>query len=465
MTAWCALALSLAILLGARPVRSQESLPDEPSSPRDAEREAPAESTSGIEEAGDTPAAKEPDPLPDPASNPDGGAPTAEFELLPPDEGSTPESEDAASETPETRSASGDAALPPKEPGAVSPTAAPRADVAPEGGAGADVRQDDEGMKLTLGADLETFVGQGTFVADSGARNPYFAWLLTLRPMLMPTKSTRVFVVQSLSQELSNTDSDIRNYRVLLTDTLLGGRVTYYTWPLTKTSFDAGLIAQFPTSISSRYETLVFALRPGLGLVQPMVPGLTLLFRTEFRKNFHAYTSPVASADDVGDHVFLARQGGNELLGTSRVSPGGNNVSYEFWNRVLVSYAFLEHWAFQGLLLVVNGFTYENYPLDELSGVGAKAGRGRRDQALAELSVGRNWNDRYTLSGGVITQGSLTPADGRGVRFPFFDFTSASRNLTSFFVRFSIDFGVLGAPQKLATTPNLATGARAAKAF
>jgi hypothetical protein len=103
-----------------------------------------------------------------------------------------------------------------------------------------------------LAADLETYLGQGTFVANSGARNPYVAWLLTLRPMLKPTKATSVFLVQYVSQEFTKTDSDTRNYRVLLSDTLLGGRVTYYTWPRTKTALDAGLIAHFPTSISSR---------------------------------------------------------------------------------------------------------------------------------------------------------------------------------------------------------------------
>jgi hypothetical protein len=272
-------------------------------------------------------------------------------------------------------------------------------------------------------------------------------------------------LIQYVSQEFTKTDSDTRNYRVLLSDTLLGGRVTYYTWPRTKTALDAGLIVHFPTSISSRYQTLLFALRPGLSLVQPIVPGLNVLFRTEFQKNFHSYTSPVGRVEDVGENVFLGREGGNELLGSALISPGGNNISYRFWNRLLVAYDFLESWSFRGALLVVNGFTYESYPLDEMSGEGARAGRGQRDEALAELGVGRTWLDKYTLSGGVITQGSLTPADGRGVRFPFFDFTSASRNLTAFFVRFSIDYPVLGAPQKTQSAPTLASGRRSAQAF
>ena len=45
-------------------------------------------------------------------------------------------------------------------------------------------------------------------------------------------------------------------------------------------------------------------------------------------------------------------------------------------------------------------------------------GEGRqRDRALTELSLGYTWDDMYNLSGGVVTQGSLTPADGRGIRF------------------------------------------------
>lgn len=307
---------------------------------------------------------------------------------------------------------------------------------------------------LDLGADLTSFLGRGTFVTNSGVRNPYFARLLTLRPMLMPTPKTRLFLFQNISQELTQTDTDTRNARVLLSDTLLGGRFDFATWPLTKTSFNVGLIATLPTSIASRYETLRFSLRPGLGLTQPLSSKVVLLLRTEFSKNFHAYTSPVGDFDlDSGS--FLARQGGSELVNSGRVSPGGNNVSYEFWNRAILSYAFAEGWAFNTLLIVVNSFTYESFPLDERSGEGAKAGRGQRDLAYAEINAGYTWQSRYNLSGGIITQGSLTTADGQGIRFPFFDFSSDYRNLTSFFLRFSATLPVLGAPETR-TMPNIA---------
>lgn len=358
--------------------------------------------------------------------------------------------------------AQSDSASPP--PGAQSDGASP-----PPSPAAADAQPsaaEENRLRLLLGADFETDLGQGTFVANSHARNPYVAWLMTLRPMLMPTKASRIFVFQSISQELTDTDSDTRNRRVLLSDTLLGGRLTFYTVPRTKTSFNIGLIAQFPTSISSRYQTLRLALRPGLGLTQPIVPGLTLLLRTEFRKNFHAYTSPVGKVDDEGSNVFLGRQGGGEFVGDARISPGGNNISYDFWNRALLSYSFLDGWAANAILIVINGFTYEGYPIDDSSGVGAKAGRGQRDQAYAELSGGYTWGGKYTLGGGVLTQGSLTPADGKGIRFPFFDFSSTAQNLTSLFLRLSITYPLLGAPQKSRAMPNVArTQARSPRAF
>jgi hypothetical protein len=81
-----------------------------------------------------------------------------------------------------------------------------------------------------------------------------------------------------------------------------------------------------------------------------------------------------------------------------------------------------------------HSWTYESFPLDEYSGVGAKGGRGRRDSHGGSLSANYQLLDQISLGLGMATGGPTRTADDKHIRFPFFNFSGPESNMTTFFV-------------------------------
>lgn len=154
-----------------------------------------------------------------------------------------------------------------------------------------------------------------------------------------------------------------------------------------------------------------------------------LAYRLRYNKQFHQYTNAVLDTAELDDAPIF-RAGGAEDLGGGLVASSFQNTSFFFRNRLLVSWSISDAWTFQGMYRVTNAFTYYSAPLDERSGVFAKEGRGRSDTQLGMLSL--NWT-----GGGWIVSGSTTTwsvpfsADNSTYRFPFWDFISASDNITT----------------------------------
>jgi hypothetical protein len=81
-----------------------------------------------------------------------------------------------------------------------------------------------------------------------------------------------------------------------------------------------------------------------------------------------------------------------------------------------------------------HSWTYESFDLDEQSGVGARAGRGRSDSHGGSLMVNYFPSARFALTAGMGTGGPTRTDDDKRIRFPFFNFSGPENNLTSFFV-------------------------------
>ncbi|MEN9581013.1 MAG: hypothetical protein RJA70_4022 [Pseudomonadota bacterium] len=293
--------------------------------------------------------------------------------------------------------------------------------------------------------DLTSQLGSGTFLRGNGfGDNPLFDYALTLQPTWKFKDRTQVDLLMSLSQELTDSDDTAEQQQLLLSDLRLGVRRNLHTFERSKTALGGQLYAYIPTSLTSRGETLVTALEAQINVTQP-VADFALLFRTAARKNFHSYTSPVVDVEDNSLATCLAREGGSERIDALSCSPGGNNTSHSWNNRVGVRYTPFEEWSFLAYYTLAHSWTYEGYdtgraeqcnPLDPAScarsGEGAQAGRGRRDSQLGQLLAAYEATSNLTLTLGVAT-GSATRTDNdRSIRFPFFDINNQALNLTTY---------------------------------
>jgi long-subunit fatty acid transport protein len=84
-----------------------------------------------------------------------------------------------------------------------------------------------------------------------------------------------------------------------------------------------------------------------------------------------------------------------------------------------------------------SSWTYESFPVDEMSGVGATDGRGRRDSHGASLSASYQLLDNLGISAGIANGGSPRTADDRRIRIPFFSYESQDLTIFSLGISYS----------------------------
>jgi hypothetical protein len=282
-------------------------------------------------------------------------------------------------------------------------------------------------------------MGSGTFVINESSRNEYIAWNLGLVPGYQFADRTRIQLSFGVSQELTQNDGDSVPHQLLLSDLRLSLSRPLYRWDSTKTqiSGDIGVVA--PTSLRSRFEGLYTAALASLSLQQP-VGDFFFSFRTAFRKNFHRYTTPILSEEDIqtdqanGLKTELARQGGSERVQAGIAVGMQNNVSHTWSNQLLAAYSFSDEVTLSVMYALAHGWGYESYANDELTAAGAQSGSRRGDASTGDISLSYQAKDNLELATGVRTLTSPRTADDQSLRFPFYEFNNADLNLSVFYV-------------------------------
>ena len=299
------------------------------------------------------------------------------------------------------------------------------------------------GFSIALSSQMS--FGQSTFQTGGGyARDPMVDWSLSFSPSYMFSDGTRLSAGASVSQELTQSDGDDDPYTLILSDVGLNASRPLYRFVKGPQLFGS-VSMNIPVSESSRAETLVTSLGARVTASQP-IGGIFLSLGTGFRKNFHRYTHPTRNPNTGGSLVTrdglviedvvtgISRTGGSELAGATYFEGESNNTSMvwssslsAFWPATErlglgISYNFSQSW------------TYESYDLDEYSGVGAAAGRGRRDSHGGTIFANYQALDQLTFGLGMATGGPTRTADDKRIRFPFFNFEGAESNMTTFFI-------------------------------
>jgi hypothetical protein len=171
-----------------------------------------------------------------------------------------------------------------------------------------------------------------------------------------------------------------------------------------------------------------------------------LSFGTGFRKNFHRYTHPVRDPR-AGEELVtrdglvvedvvtgIARFNGSELAGATYFDGESNNTSMVLSNSLSAFYPATEKLGLGISYNLSHSWTYESYPLDEQSGVGARGGRGRRDSHGGSVFANYEALEQLSFGLGMATGGPTRTADDKRIRFPFFNFEGEESNMTTFFI-------------------------------
>jgi hypothetical protein len=285
--------------------------------------------------------------------------------------------------------------------------------------------------------------GESTFQLGSEyARDPMVAWGLSVSPGFLFSDMTRVGASIGIDQELTQAAGDDEPQTIILGDLQLSVSRPLYSFEGGPMLFGS-LSSQIPTSEASRVSSLVTSLGGRVTAAQP-VSGVFLSFGTGFRKNFHRYTHPIRNPSTGETFVTrdglvvedlrtgIARAGGNELSGATYFDGGSNNTSMVLSNSISAFYPASEKIGLGLSYSLSHSWTYESYDLDELSGVGASAGRGRCDGHGASLFVTYQALANLGFSAAVSDGGATRTADDKSIRFPFFNSDGPESNMTSF---------------------------------
>jgi hypothetical protein len=324
-------------------------------------------------------------------------------------------------------------------PGAI-PADKPADDVNVEPGEEDDRRPN--GLSVSLGAGMN--FGSSTFAGNGYTSNPMVDWSMSFSPSYSFADSTRISASTGISQELSQSDGDDDPQTLLFSDIQLSVARPLYKFEVGP-RISGSLSSSLPLSTSSRSDSLITTLGLGLNASQSFGKfGVSL--GTGFRKNFHRYTHPTRDANTrralttregmvIEDVVTgIARQGGNELAGSTYFDGAANNTSMVMRASLGASYAATDKLGFNISYGLSKSFSYESYALDEFSSPYANEGRGVRDAQTGTLSANYRALDNLSFGLGMVTAGGVFSADNKRYRFPFYAFEGADSNLTTFFV-------------------------------
>lgn len=291
----------------------------------------------------------------------------------------------------------------------------------------------EDGLPVGAVIVLGQVVGGGSFTADPYVRRTAVTTLLSLGPYWDIVDNLRLSGKQDILYSMVENYQSTVTYRnrTMLSDTTLDlSHLKLVVIPGVDVTVNAGLSLVFPTSPQSQYRDIIMNTTLHAGLVKKLGV-VTLAYVAAGFKNFNRYTSPTVSLDDVGDHVVLARFGGNEQLTGDLISVGGNNVEWGVLNSFTVSVALIEGLTFTVVGEVSNSWTYDVSPSDEFTSEYAKGGRGQRDTWHGVLDLTYALSDNWAVSMGTDTVVAPKTADNGDWVFPWANFSNNDRNNSS----------------------------------
>ena len=286
-----------------------------------------------------------------------------------------------------------------------------------------------------LNTSLATFVGQGTFVSEPQG-NPSVVSQLTLSPSYR-LGGVVLFASQTMAFEWTQPDNATgRQFEPF--DTSLG-----VLWPLNLKSIDTRLQlvggVRLPVSYASRAEGLYGGLFVGAtGIYQTPLKGLQLVLGLRGQANGSAES---LRSDGGDDSTFDDRALGEVSISSCYTRAGEDQstacgavpTTAQLSGRLSLTYN-VSKLTFVVGLSVISLFRGDLGPNDELRSENARAGLNARTFTSGTVSMIYAAQSWLLVTGGITSFQPIQTADGRGMRFPFWNFSGANNNFSSLFL-------------------------------
>ncbi len=284
---------------------------------------------------------------------------------------------------------------------------------------------------------LDSVLGQGIFVYDEYARDPYFAQTLVIAPSYK-WNEIRFGASISASTEHTNANNVTYNHQVFISDLNLSASKALYVFKSAGISLNGNFGINLPLSLASQRATLLFGSKLGLSLSKGWGK-FSLSYSLGLKKNFHQYQSPVIRKDDLTDFETYSRVENGGLIGEDLIATGGNNVSYGISNSIAAGYGISDKLSLSFSLAYSLAFKYQTFEKDDETGEYA-TGNSYRDVLIGGLGLGYQLTDTFSLAAGMNTAQMPKTADQKGFNFPWFNFSRPADNITVFYFDISANF-------------------------
>lgn len=292
----------------------------------------------------------------------------------------------------------------------------------------------------------ENSLGIGSFVPDEYQRRTQWDMLWSLRAKLylfhkLMFMQARIDLNQPIIDHADSATTE--NNEFTISDTIITFIApSFYKEPVTKLRFGAWMDFLFPTSLESRYSSLLVGWRTGVSVGRTFGP-VDISYQFRFTKNFH---------DDAAPTLRFDQYGAGTVTGTSyrNRGPGGELgegilTDYSLMNRLTVTVEFLEQFYASLDFIIFNSFHYDTNTADTItdpvtgaviqldSSPYAQPGRGQVDLTQATLEIGWTPIQYLTVALGVTSYQPPVKDDNGGLRFPI-SFSEASQNFTTLYL-------------------------------
>ncbi|MEE2779814.1 MAG: hypothetical protein VYE15_04765 [Myxococcota bacterium] len=285
---------------------------------------------------------------------------------------------------------------------------------------------------------LETSLGRGAFTTDDVMQNTLWNLFLSARPRYTLNEergwsvSARFDMDMNLMEGWNSGSTRPQQVRPgdvrLATDYERLGAIDALGLTVS-----GGASVSLPTSYLSQHSGKILGLRIDTGLSWEPVSWMSVGYTAAFGKNLNRFTNATLDTSEFS-RAPVSRAGGAEEVAEGLVAAAGGLTSFFVDHALGVSFSFLDDFGASATWELVHSFTYQGFPLDELSSPHASAGRGQADTSYGTLEVTWQPLENLGLAVGSLVAQEPRPLDNTGFRFPLWDMSNGADNRQVFYL-------------------------------
>lgn len=289
---------------------------------------------------------------------------------------------------------------------------------------------------------LTTYLGTGTFVRGTYADNPYVSEELVFYPRFRLGQGFDLRAQWALDCELTQPDNRSGRHCAPSDLRLSLHRPELYRDPWLKGQLSAAFLVYLPTSSESRFNHTVMNLRARAGYTLRFFRerlelaygfGVQKYLPTQRVRGYGPDSGPRTSSDNLPLVLSRSSAGTEGSVG----SGGALNDNWLFVNSVNVAFHFSPRWS---AALDFGLYNYVRFSVADAFSDPEKLRTGRADWTSGSLEVAYRPLDRVVVAAGVASLQPALTADGKSVRFPFYDFISPTSNFTKWHLTATVTY-------------------------